>query len=263
MIRAPSRPPLKTALPPLMLFALVVAIWHAVTVIFSIQSFLLPSPLVVGATAWEKRVQLASAVGLTAAGASCGFLCSLALGSLVAFLFSQSKLIRLSVYPYAIFLQTVPIVAIAPLIIIWFGNGFHSVVIVAMIISLFPIITNGATGLLAVERPLLELFAVCNATRGQILWKLRLPNAVPYLVAGARVSSGLSVVGAIVGEFFVGYGADAFGLGYLIIVTSNQLKTDYLFAAIIASALLGLAMFALISGVGNAILRRWHCSAGQ
>jgi NitT/TauT family transport system permease protein len=172
--------------------------------------------------------------------------------------FSQSRAIRASCYPYAIFLQTVPIVAVAPLIITWFDYGFHSVVLVALVISLFPVITNATTGLLAVDPARLDLFRLCGATRWQILFKLRLPNAVPYLVTAAKTSSGLSVVGAIVGEFFVGAGMGRCGLGFLIRQKLEQLQTAELFAAVIASAVLGVVIFASISLLSATVLSRWQ-----
>ena len=163
------------------------------------------------------------------------------------------------------FCQTVPSVALAPLVIIWFGPGFASVVVVAFIISLFPIITNATTGLLDLDRNLVELFAMSSASRRQVLTKLRLPNSIPYLIAGAKISCGLSVIGAIVGEFTAGYGESAYGLGYLIIATSGRLQLDYLFAATLAAMLLGVVFFGAISLVGDWILRRWHApgSAGE
>jgi NitT/TauT family transport system permease protein len=144
-------------------------------------------------------------------------------------------------------------VAIAPLIVTWLGSGFHSVVVIACVISLFPVITNVTTGLVTVPAGLHDLFRLHRASRLQILWKLQIPNAVPHLVTGAKISSGLAVVGAIVGEFFVGYGTTQHGLGFIILYSGPQLKTDQLFAATILSACLGVMMFMLTSLVGRAV----------
>jgi NitT/TauT family transport system permease protein len=182
---------------------------------------------------------------------------SLVVGTAVAFVFSQSRLVQRAVYPYAIFLQTVPIIAIAPLVITWFGAGFQSVVVVAFILSLFPIINNVTAGLTSIDSNLLELFEFHNATRWQVFQKLRLPNAVPYLVAGARIACGLSVVGTIVGEIYAGY-SESFGLGYLIFATSSKLDTPYLFAVVFCSTLLGVAIFTSVSLIGATVLARWH-----
>jgi NitT/TauT family transport system permease protein len=243
--------------PPLALFTLLLAAWHLTTVQLRVPAYLVPSPLQVAGVAWGSRAELAGALLLTGAAALAGFAASLLGGFLLALAFSQSSLIRRSCYPYAIFLQTVPIVAIAPLIVTWFGFGFRSVVLVSAIIGLFPIVTNGTSGLLAVDSRLLELFRLYRASRWQALWKLRLPHAVPYLVTGARTSSGLAVIGAIVGEFFVGFSGSTHGLGYLILLTSGQLKTDYLFASVFACTTLGLAVFGLVNVSAALILRRW------
>ena len=160
-------------------------------------------------------------------------------------------------YPYAIFLQTVPIVAIAPLVIAVCGQNLRSVVLVSTIISLFPIITNVTTGLLSVDPRLAELFAVYQASRWQQLCKLQIPTAIPHLVTGAKVSSGLAMVGAIVGEFFAGYGQERYGLGFLIQANSDTLRTDRLMAAVFASAVLGVAMFTLVNLLARWLLKRW------
>ena len=248
---------LSFALPPLALLAIVIAAWQALIVTFDIKPYLLPSPWAVATMAWEKRLELSQATGRTALAAVCGFTTSLLLGTLVGIVFSQSRTIARSVYPYAIFLQTVPIVAIAPLVIAWLGTGLASVIVVSVVISLFPIITNVYAGLTTIDANLLELFQLHNASRLQTLVKLRLPSAIPSLVTGAKVSAGLSVIGAIVGEFFAG-ATELFGLGYLIPQTFGQMKMDYGFAAVICSALLGLAVFGSVSIAGVTLLRRWQ-----
>lgn len=249
---------LLNVVPPFVLAAAFVVSWHVLVRWFDTPSFLVPSPVDVAEVAWSDFGKLASATGVTAMAALSGFAASLLAGTVIAFSFSQSRIIRLSGYPYAIFLQTVPIVAIAPLIITWFGNGFHSVAIVAFIISLFPIITNATSGMLSVDPDLLDLFRLHNASRWQVWIKLRLPASVPHIMTGARTSSGLAVIGAIVGEFFAGYGRDQFGLGYLIMMTSNQLKTAQLFAAVIASTLLGLTIFGSMGFLSSTVLSRWY-----
>jgi NitT/TauT family transport system permease protein len=245
--------------PPVALFAVVIAAWHAATVVFEIKPYLLPGPVRVTNAIAGNVDQFRSALLVTAQGALSGFALSLVAGTLIGFAFSQSRIVRSSCYPYAIFLQTVPIVAIAPLIVIWFGYGLRSVAIVSFIVSLFPVITNATEGLTAVDPNLLDFFRLHNATRLQVLWKLRLPNAIPHLITAARTSSGLAVIGAIVGEFFVGgYSARRFGLGFLIRQTSDQLKTDELFASVIAATLLGVVVFAAVNVTGRWILRRWY-----
>jgi NitT/TauT family transport system permease protein len=253
-----SRRLVARVLPPILLFLAVLAVWHAAVELCRLPPYLLPGPMDVARGAWLRSGALAAATGVTGAGAVCGFAASVVLGTAIALVFAQSGAIRASCYPYAIFLQTVPIVAIAPLIVTWFGSGFHSVVLISCVLSLFPIITSVTTGLITIDPGLQDLFRLHRATRWQMLRKLQIPNAVPYLVTGARTSSGLAVVGAIVGEFFVGYGTRHHGLGFIILYAGPQLKTDQLFAATLASALLGVVMFATTTGVGRAVLARWQ-----
>lgn len=254
----PADPLRARVLPPLLVFLGALLLWQLLCVGLALPVYLVPPPTRVASAALANIGALAGGTALTALAAVLGLTISLALGTTIAVLFSQSRLLARSLYPYAIFLQTVPIVAVAPLIVIWFGTGLTSVVLVAVMISLFPVITNGTTGLTRVDPQYLELFAMRDATRWQVLRKLRLPGAVPYLVTGARISSGLAVIGAIVGEFFAGFGAERYGLGYFIIQTSGQLKTAELFAAILACTGLGLLLFATVSLLGELVLRRWR-----
>jgi NitT/TauT family transport system permease protein len=243
---------------PLAFFLVVVACWQTVTLIWEIPVYLVPGPDRVAAAAREHAEALIAGVQITAAGALCGFGLSLVGGITLGLVFSQSEVVRRSVYPYAIFLQTVPIVAVAPVLVMWFNNGFGGVVAVSVILSLFPIITNATAGLTTVDPNLLELFEINNASRWLTLVKLRLPNAVPQLVTGAKISCGLAVIGAIVGELFAGFGTDRRGLGTLISMATGQLDTAYAFAAVIASTLLSVAVFAAVSLIGTTILARWH-----
>lgn len=244
---------LEYAVPPAALLALVVAGWEAGVRLGDVPAYLVPSPGQVCSAAWTHAAELGRATLLTGRGAVYGLSASLLVGTLAALVFSQSRLIQRAAWPYAIFLQTVPIIAIAPLLLKWFGTGMLGVSAVAFMISVFPIIAGGTAGLTSVDPNLLELFALHNASRWQTLSKLRLPNAIPQLVTGAKVSCGLSVIGSIVGETYAGAG-DEFGLGYLIQLTSGQVKTDYAFAALFFSAALGVAMFAAVSLTGAAIL---------
>jgi NitT/TauT family transport system permease protein len=251
----------QVALPPVVFLAIVVALWQGATSLLDIKAYLVPSPQRVLVAARDHAAELATATGLTAAAALCGFALGLVAGTALGLVFSQSRIVARSVYPYAIFLQTVPIVAIAPIVILWFGNGFAGVVAVSFILSLFPIITNATSGLSSVDPQLAELFEMHNASRWQTLVMLRMPNAVPYLVTGAKISCGLSVIGAIVGEMAAGFGTRNFGLGYLITMTSGKLDTAYAFAAVFASTLLSVAIFVAVTSIGATILARWHTTA--
>ncbi|MCA9246637.1 MAG: ABC transporter permease [Planctomycetales bacterium] len=246
------------SIPPLVTLLAMIVLWHLAVIVFQMPPYLVPTPKRVGVVLLQEAGPLARATWLSGRAALCGFAISLGLGTSVAIVFSQSALVRRSLYPYAIFLQTVPIVAIAPLIINWLGPGFWGVVVVSTIISLFPIVASTTAGLTTVPSGLVDLFRLHRANRIQRLFKLQLPHAVPALINGARASSGLAVVGSIVGEFFAGYSVDEPGLGMIITHSSSLLKTDLLFAAMILSALLGVMIFGTVSLLTMLTLRRWY-----
>ena len=243
--------------PPLIVLVGVCVVWETTVRTFQVPAYLLPGPLQIAQAAWSTRDQLITAMWLTAQAALCGLALSILIGTSIALAFSQSGFIRRGFYPYAIFLQTVPIVAIAPLVIIWFGHRFRSVVLISFVISVFPIITSATTGLMMVDGNLLDLFRLHRASRWQVLLKLRLPNSVPFLLTGVRIATGVTVIGAIVGEFFVGEGAKSPGLGYLMYQKQILMRTDELFAAVIGATVLGVVVFAVVTVVGNRILARW------
>ena len=244
-------------LPPVLVFVVVILAWHATVVKYEIKRYILPGPLVVWQTALKRFDELGIATLNTAKAAVFGFTISVMLGTVIGIAFSQSKFIRRGFYPYAIFLQTVPIIAIAPLMIMWFGFGFQSVVVVSVMISLFPMITGATEGLMAVDADLHEFFRLHNATFAQEFFKLRLPNAVPFLITGAKTSSGLAVIGTIVGEFFAGVGGHESGLGTLV-RAGDKVVDPIMFSAVFASTLLGLVVFGTVSLVGGSILSRWY-----
>ena len=240
---------------PLLVLASVIAVWHLAIAVFDIPGFIVPHPKDVFDALRLLRVELLEATARTALAAVSGLAISTFIGTLTAFAFAQSSVIRRACYPYAILFQTVPIIAIAPLIILTFGRGFHSVTLVAAVISIFPIVTNTTTGLMQIDPQLHELFHLHNAGWWQTLWKLRLPSAMPWMISGIRIASGVAVVGAIVGEFFVGTSQP--GLGAWIQRKTASVDLPALYATIVASTLLGITVFALLTCVGDAILQRW------
>ena len=250
-----QRPRLTDLIAPLLVAILVVAVWQAAVSFGKIHPILLPSPTAVAKAAWKIQSDLLSAAGRTALAAVAGLGLSILAGTLTAFAFSQSGLIRRALYPYAVLLQTVPIIAIAPIVIVSFGRGFLSITLVASVISLFPIITSTTTGLLQIDPNLLELFRLNRATRWQTLIKLRVPSSLPYLLSGIRIASGAAIVGAIVGEFFVGSGQP--GLGAMIQRKSAAMDLSELYATVLTSTALGTFAFAVITLFGEAVLRRW------
>lgn len=256
------KPVLRRALwqivPPVALFALVVAGWQAATMLLELKPYLLPGPLLVWDALRTNAGEFFGALLVTSQGALLGFALSLAAGTAIGFVFSQSRVIRNSCFPYAIFLQTVPIVAIAPLIILWAGYGLKAVTLIAFIVSLFPMITSATAGMTSLDPNLVELFRLHGATRRQVLWKLQLPSAVPHLITGAKTSSGLAVIGAIVGEFFAGSIGRNVGLGFIFHQAKESLRTDHMIAAVLLATGLGVVVFAAVNVVGAWILHRWY-----
>ncbi|RMF40569.1 MAG: ABC transporter permease subunit [Planctomycetota bacterium] len=243
----------------LILFLLV---WQLFVVVTGLPPILLPPPTQVAMALWQERLVLCRAVTATFAASMLGLCLSLASGSILAVVFAQSRWLRSAFIPYIVFLQTVPVVAIAPLLITWFGYRFHTVVLVSAIVSLFPVVSNATTGLISVDPLLVDLFRIHGASRWQILIKLRIPNAVRYLVLGLRVSAGLAVIGAIVGELFVGDVISRFaGLGTIINAWQRMVRTDAVIAAIGASTFLGMAVLSIVNLVSTRLLHRWTDSA--
>jgi NitT/TauT family transport system permease protein len=239
---------------PLLVLAVLLATWQGAVWWWRISPVLLPGPGAVLTAGWKIRVSLLEAVWRTALAALTGLSLSIVLGTLTAFAFSQSAVVRRAFYPYAVLLQTVPIIAIAPIVIVSLGRGFSSVAVVSAILGLFPIITSTTTGLLQVDGMLLDLFRLYRASRWQTLLKLRVPAALPYLISGIRIASGSSIVGAIVGEFFVGDGTP--GLGSMIQRKSASLVLSELYATVGVATLLGTVVFGFITVLGETVLRR-------
>ena len=251
-----------TLLAPILSLVFLVLIWQAIVSFAQIHPVILPGPKAVWEAFQKNGTALQKGFIATGKAALMGMLASLFFGSFIAILFAQSRWLRAACFPYVIFLQTVPIVAIAPLLIIWSGYNFRTIVIVSFIISLFPVVSNVTSGLLSIDRNLLELFQLYGANRWQILFRLQIPAAIPNLILGARVSSGLAVIGAIVGEFFVGNGGQYDGLGTLMTGWQSLQRTDALMAAVLVSTLLGLTMFGLVNILSKTLLRRWTVAAG-
>jgi NitT/TauT family transport system permease protein len=246
--------------PPLLALAVFLAVWEGLTRALSVPAFLLPPPSAIALSGAASADALLTGAITTGRAALIGFGLSAALGVLAAVVLSSSRLVERALYPYAVFLQTVPIVAIAPLLVIWFGPGLKAVSVAAFIVSVFPVIANTLTGLRSVDPALLDLFRLYGAGRGATLVKLKLPCSLPHIVTGLRIASGLAVIGAIVGEFVAGFSEGSAGLGILVLSSYKQLRTDLLFAAVLTAAALGLALFGAVNLLGARVLGRWHPS---
>jgi NitT/TauT family transport system permease protein len=250
-------------IPPLILFAAVIGLWYAATYLLLTpdRRFLLPAPhavVVVGFLDPVNRAELLDGLLLSAEVALLGLGCATVVGIACAIAMAQASWLERSLHPYFVILQTIPILAMVPLFGFWFGFGFLTRVLVCVLISLFPIVTNTLFGLRSVDGAYHDLFTLQRAGRLARLWKLQLPAALPNIFTGLRISAGLAVIGAVVGDFFFRQGEP--GIGTLIDLYRSRLQSEQLFAAVGLSSLLGLAVFL---GFG-ALARRvtgWHDSA--
>ncbi len=259
---SPWRRALYATYPPLLVAVGVVALWYAISefALTEGQSFLLPPPHEVIASGFFDSGHLAELMeGLLATTivTVIGLAISATIGMTVAILMAQFRWVESTVFPYAIIVQATPIIAIVPLIGVWMGFSFSARVLVVVIISIFPIITNTLFGLKSVEQNQSNLFDLHNAGRLTKLRKLTLPAATPAIFTGFRIAAGLGVVGAIVGEFFF-KGGEEKGIGRLISRYQNLLQTKLLIAAIIISSILGVVLFLGVGALGNRFTAAWQ-----
>jgi len=248
-------------LPPIALGGLIIGAWYLVTygILDERRRFLLQPPhevWKVGFADWDNFSQILAGLWSSTQVAIIGLLISISIGLVLAIIMSQTKLIERAIFPYAVTLQAIPILAIVPLISFWFGTGRFSRVIVCVIISLFPIIVNTLFGLQSAERDMHDLFTLHHANRMTRLRKLMFPAALPAIFAGLRISAGLSVIGAIVGDFFFGRGAA--GIGQLLQRFANRLLGEQLLASIIMSSALGVAVFLFFGWLQNRAIGKWY-----
>ncbi|MEO8040651.1 MAG: ABC transporter permease [Betaproteobacteria bacterium] len=248
-------------LTPVVVGIAILALWQALVSAFEVPSYLVPGPLLVAKTLFIDRDVLISALGVTLGVALLALAASIVIGVSLAFLFVQSRAVELSLFPYVVLLQVTPIVAIAPLIIIWVNDPLPALVICATLVALFPMIANTTLGLKGVDPGLLDLFRLNGATRWQTLMRLRVPSALPYFFAGLKISTGLSLIGAVVAEFVAGTGGTASGLAYQILQAGLQLNIPRLFAALVLITVTGVALFAIAHYLSWLALHRWHESA--
>ena len=246
---------------PLVVGALLLGAWQLVVWRYAVPVYVLPGPWQVWQALLAGWPSLSGSLLITAEITAAALVTAAVLGLLLAVLFAQSRAIELALFPYAVILQVTPIVAIAPLIIIWVDNTRAALLICAWIVAFFPVLANTTLGLNSVDRNLLDLFRLYRARRWQVLTRLRLPTALPYYLAGLRISGGLALIGAIVAEFVAGTGGAASGLAYRILEAGYQLKIDRMFAALALVSLTGVVIFALLWFVSWLLLRRWHESA--
>jgi NitT/TauT family transport system permease protein len=248
-------------LAPAVLGLVILALWEGLTRAFEVPPYVLPGPFTILGALVEDRALLFASLLVTLRIAVLALLAAVTLGGLLAVLFAQSRIAERALFPYAVVLQVTPIVAIAPLILIWVDSVTLALLICAWIVAFFPILSNTVLGLNSADRNLVELFRLYGATRWQTLWLLRLPSALPYFLAGLRVAGGLALIGAVVAEFVAGAGGTGSGLAFRILEAGYQLKVPRMFAALALISACGIAIFALLGALQHLLLRRWHESA--
>jgi NitT/TauT family transport system permease protein len=263
MIKPPKRPLLADArirrmLAPIAVGALMLLLWQMLCSVFAVPVYLVPSPAAIGDTLAADWGLLFHALLVTLRITFFAFLLALLLGVAAAFLFVQSRVLEAALFPYAILLQVTPIVAIAPLIIIWVKTPVIALTLCATMMAVFPILSNTVLGLRSVNPGLLNLFKLNRATRWQILLRLRIPSALPSFFGGLRIASGLALIGAVVAEFVAGTGGTGTGLAYQLLQAGFELNIPRMFAALFMITVTGVLLFGLMGLLSRACLSRWH-----
>ncbi|PYZ94754.1 ABC transporter ATP-binding protein [Salipaludibacillus keqinensis] len=243
---------------PILVFVVFVGGWELFCRATGIAHYILPAPSDIYLAAVANSENLLGAMFVTISSALMGFIMSVVLGISGAVLLASSKVIEKALYPYVVLLQTIPIIAIAPIIVIWFGAGTNAIVIIAFLIGFFPMLSNTLVGLNSTDSNLRNLFSLYNASKFQTMWRLRLPAALPYIVAGLKISCTLATIGVIAGEYIAGIGGGRGGLGYAITVAASNIQTAYLFACGLAASVLGIGFFLIINYISKLLLSSWH-----
>jgi NitT/TauT family transport system permease protein len=245
---------------PVIVLALGIAAWELVVWIKQIPPYVLPAPGLVFSTLIADWGVLSQSLVVTLVTTFEGFLLAAVGGIGLAVLFNQSRLVEYSLYPYAVILQVTPIVAIAPLLLIYLPQQ-AAVLACAWIVAFFPVLANTTLGLNSVDRNLADLFALYGASRRQVLWNLKLPSALPYILGGLRIAGGLSLIGAVVAEIAAGSAGAGSGLAYRIAESGYRLNIPRMFAALLLLSIAGIVIFYALALVTHFALRRWHESA--
>lgn len=229
------------------------ALWEGLARLFHVPRWLLPTPSSVGAELWASRGLLWTHTLVTLEEVVVGFALAFAVGVVLAIGIAYTKVLERSIYPLVIASQTVPVIAIAPLLLVWVGYGLAPKVIVVALISFFPIVVNMVDGLRSVDIDMVNMLRTLGATRWQVFTKVQVPFSLPYLFSGTRVAIAVSVIGAVIGEWV---GASK-GLGYIMLRSAPYFLTARIFAAIVVLSVMGIALFLLIGALERAVLP-WH-----
>jgi NitT/TauT family transport system permease protein len=247
--------------PPLAVGSAFLVLWEVFVRINGIPHYILPGPLAIAESLWTDGPSLLGSLLVTLRVTLAALAAAAILGGMIAVLFSLSRIIELSLFPYAVILQVTPIVAIAPLIIIWVREPFLALLVCAWIVAFFPIVANTTVGLNSADRNLLALFRLYDASPLQVLRYLKLPTALPFFLTGLRISGGLALIGAVVAEFVAGTGGAETGLAFRILEAGYRLAIPRLFAALFLLSLTGIVIYLVLDGLSRVLLRHWHESA--
>jgi NitT/TauT family transport system permease protein len=234
---------------------LVLVLWEGAVRVTGVPSYLVPGPVAIIAAFRADPSTLLWSLVSTLSVTFAALIAAAAIGVVLALGIAASRLLAAAIQPWAVVLQVTPIVAIAPLIIVWVGNPFAALVVCATIVAFFPVFSNTATGLAAAPGELVDLFRLYGARRWQTLWLLRLPAALPYFLAGLRISGGLALVGAVVAEFVAGSGGFASGLAYRILEAGYRLQVPRMFAALVLLSLTGIALNLALGALERVVMR--------
>jgi NitT/TauT family transport system permease protein len=245
---------------PIVVLAAVVLIWDLAVRLFAIPPYVLPGPGLVLATLIADAGLLSKSLLVTLAITFEGFVLAAFGGIALAVAFNQWRLIEHAFYPYAVILQVTPVVAVAPLLLIYLPQPL-AVLACAWIVAFFPVLANTTLGLNSVDHNLIALFDLYKASRWQALWNLKVPAALPQMLAGLRIAGGLSLIGAVVAEIAAGSAGAGSGLAYRIVESGYRLNIPRMFAALLLLSLAGIAIFFVLSALSNLLLGRWHESA--
>ena len=237
------------------------ALWYAAKAALHASDWLLPTPVQILQAAWLERARLFSAAVSTAGGALGGFVLATTIGFLFALVLALSRKLHAGLYPWLLVLQMTPVIVLTPIIQLWIGPGLPGIITVTWLISFFPIVANTTQGLLSADMNHVALFRMCNATRWQEIFQLRVPAALPYFLTGLRIAAALAPIGAIFGEYMVGNASGGSGgLGFLVYSYNTQIKIPALFATALTSCLLGFIFVAAVAWLNWAVLHKWHDS---
>ena len=255
---------LSTYFSPIVALIIIFIIWEFLVNLFSIQLYILPAPTDIFLSLNDNLSELLLAALNTLKITLFAFLIATLVAIGLAIIFSLSKILEISLYPITVIFQVTPVVAIAPLIIIWVGldNAEIAILILSVIVAFFPVLANTNLGFRSVDKNLKELFLINRASKWQTLTKLNLPYATPYILTGMKTSIGLALIGTVVAEFVAGTGSSA-GLSWIIIESGNRLDIAKLFSALLLLVLSGIFLFLLMSTIEYSILRRWHQSVKE